>query len=316
LPKKEIIAPPKPTLLNFLESYIKERKSVLKGKGKIFKTLLNHLITYKKWRKKAKFDYEDITLDFFNDFLIKYLYEKNQFATNYAAKLVDTIRQIMEEAEERGYHSNRTYSSKKFRVSQVEVDNIYLSTTELTKMYEYDLSQNERLERVRDLFIVGCYTGLRFSDFTNIRSEHIVCIEGKYYISLITQKTSQQVTIPMKSCVKDIYEKYGNQMPKAITNQKMNDYLKELGKLIGLDEKISITSMKGGKRIDEIIPKHDLISTHTARRSFATNAYKEKIDPMKIMKITGHTTERQFLKYIKVNSEENAQLMAEHSFFN
>ena len=104
-------------------------------------------------------------------------------------------------------------------------------------------------------------------------------------------------------------------MPRQITNQKMNEYLKDLGELLKFEEDILIVKTKGGKREETVFKKYDLISCHTARRSFATNSFKAGVPSISIMKITGHTTEKSFLQYIKISNEENAVLMAQNSFF-
>ncbi|MDO9580464.1 MAG: hypothetical protein Q7J06_07845 [Bacteroidales bacterium] len=95
----------------------------------------------------------------------------------------------------------------------------------------------------------------------------------------------------------------------------MNQYLKVIGELAGLSNKISITRTKGGKKTKTAIPKYMLIHTHSCRKSFATNAFLAGVPTLAIMKITGHTTENQFLKYVKISEEENANNLINHKFF-
>jgi integrase len=95
----------------------------------------------------------------------------------------------------------------------------------------------------------------------------------------------------------------------------MNEYLKEIGKLAGLTETIKVSTTKGGFRFDESFEKWQLITTHTARRSAATNMYLAGIPTISIMKITGHHTEKAFLKYIRISQEDNALKLMEHPFF-
>ena len=148
---------------------------------------------------------------------------------------------------------------------------------------------------------MGCETGLRFSDFSQISEENIQTINGVDLLRMVQQKTEDNVTIPLKTIAKAILKKYDNKLPKAITNQKMNLYLKELCELAELDE--VITLRRGGGVVTD--KKYNLISTHTARRSFATNAYLARVPSIAIMKITGHRSEKSFLKYIKVDSLES-----------
>ncbi len=96
----------------------------------------------------------------------------------------------------------------------------------------------------------------------------------------------------------------------------MNKYLKEIGEISGIDETIKIAITRGGKTENNLFPKFDLMTTHTARRSFSTNAYLMDIPSISIMKITGHRTERSFMKYIRISQEDNANKLANHPFFN
>ena len=136
---------------------------------------------------------------------------------------------------------------------------------ELEKFEKLDLSASPRLEKVRDLFLIGCYTGLRFSDFTQIKPENI--ITEKSIIQVRTQKTGERVSIPLHRTVKKILAKYDNFLPKAYTNQVMNRYLKDVASLAGLKETVETTITRAGKVEKTPSKKFDLVSTHTARRS-------------------------------------------------
>jgi integrase len=134
-------------------------------------------------------------------------------------------------------------------------------------------------------------------------------------VKIRTQKTGETVVTPLKGYVKEIIKKYGGIPPQAISNQKMNNYLKELGQLGEIEEPILISATKGGVRQTETFKKWELITTHTARRSFVTNAYLQNVPTISIMKITGHRTEKSFLKYIKISQEDNANKLVNHPFF-
>ena len=139
--------------------------------------------------------------------------------------------------------------------------------------------------------------------------------EGGTYINILTQKTSTKVVIPLNPIVINILKKYDGFIPAPLSNQKMNQYLKVIGELAGLTSKISITRTKGGIKTKTAIPKYNLIHTHSCRKSFATNAFLAGVPTLAIMKITGHTTENQFLKYVKISEEENANNLINHKFF-
>jgi integrase len=306
---------PTKTLFDFIQQVIGEKKLQEQSTTKIFSVFFNHLKAFAAFKGKKYFDFEDITLDFSYVF-INYLYaEPRKHSTNYASKMLDILRQILDDATERGYNTKLDYKSKRFKIAKEDVQHIYLNISELKILYEYDFSTNERLERVRDLFIVGAFTGLRFSDFTSLKPEHIKSIDDVNMIQIITQKTSESVTIPLHPYVKAIFERNNGKIPRPLSNQKMNDYLKEIGEIVGIDGQEAIVKSVAGKPVKETLPKYQLVSTHTARRSFATNAYKMGIPTIAIMKITGHRTEQQFMKYIKVSKEENAVLISDNPFF-
>ena len=160
------------------------------------------------------------------------------------------------------------------------------------------------LDKVRDLFLVGCWTGLRYSDWNKVYPKN-------GFITLNQQKTGRPVVIPVHSTVEKILNKYEGDLPKPITNQKFNEYLKQVAKLADFKEAVTKQITRGGKVETEIKPKWKLVTTHTARRSFATNMYKAGIPSITIMAVTGHRTETAFLKYIKVTPQEHAEKMRE-----
>ena len=294
----------KHNLFSFIDNYINsvaKRESTLKG----YRNTLKHLLNFKNSKRK-KYDFEDINLEFYNEFN-NYLTQKMGFKINTIGKQFKNIKVFLNEASERGYATNKDYRSKKFKVVSEDVDSIYLNEKELEHIFNIDLSDNLRLDRVRDLFIVGCYTGLRFSDFSTIQSENI----ANGFIKIKTIKMNKPVVIPIHSFVARIMKKYkgefDNSLPPALSNQKMNDYLKEIGVLATINEKVQVSHLIKGKRENNVYLKSNLISTHTARRSFATNLYLGDFPTISIMAITGHKTERAFLKYIKVTPEQHAQ---------
>jgi len=214
----------------------------------------------------------------------------------------------MQEAKRRKFHTINDFQD--FKHQKEKVVKISLSFDELESIFNLDLSSTPRLEKVRDLFLVGAYTGLRFSDFVAIKPDHIFEEQGKRYIMLHTQKTNTQVTIPLLPIPAQILQKYHFTTPK-LSNQKMNAGLKELGEIAQLNEKIVDVRTKGGKRVDQTFKKWEKLSSHAARRSFATNFFLKGVPAAVLMQITGHSTERQFMQYINVNQKTNASRFAE-----
>lgn len=252
-----------------------------------------------------KLDFDTIDLDFYGDFT-EYLTNKKRFSANNVGKYIQTLKTFLNEATAKGQNAKTDYKSRRFKVVKESSDSIYLAESELQALYEFDLTKTPRLERVRDLFLVGCWTGLRFSDLTNIHPEHV----KEDVLRLEQAKTGGKVVIPCHPIVKAVLEKYKGSLPRAISNQKMNDYLKEICYAFGMVELVHKSITKAGARVTQTFEKWELVSTHTARRSFATNAYKMGIPTITIMRITGHRTEKAFLSYIKLSEEEHAQIIA------
>jgi len=301
-------------LLEWMESEIEIMKQDKKhGSIQVYNSLLRHLREFSKSRK-YKLTFESVNIDFYEQFK-DYLLNEKKLLTNTFGKQVKTFKTFLNLATEKGVNTNLTYKSRLFKVTQEEIDHIYLTSEELDLLYEVALSKKLYLDRVRDLFLIGCHTGLRFSDFSQLKKENLEKTKQGYVFNVKTYKTSERVVIPVKPVVKEIWDKYKGELPRAISNQKMNEYLKELGEFAGITNKVIIKKTSGKEVREKILPKFQLISTHTARRSFATNAYLSGIPAISIMKFTGHRTESSFMKYIKVSQERNASLLMEHSFF-
>ncbi|MES2138900.1 MAG: site-specific integrase [Bacteroidota bacterium] len=279
---------------------------------RIYKRSKDLLLEFSRGRKN-KIDFDSINLDFYFDYTA-FLTNEKKFSTNTIGKHIRTLKIFLNDATERGLNTSFAYKSKRFKIQNEKTESIYLTEKELEDIYKLDLSNNPRLDKVRDLFLVGCWTGLRFSDFSTITPENI---KGDF-IEIETQKTKQKVLIPIHNTVKQIMKKYKgkypNSLPPSISNAKMNEYIKEFAKMDikSLEVSTSKTFTKGGINITKSSEKHKLITTHTARRSFATNLYKDKVPAYTIMQITGHKTEKAFLSYIKVTNDEHAKILQLH----
>lgn len=272
---------------------------------KTYKTLRGHLQAFDlKERKKTTF--ETVTLDFYYKYT-SFLNAKG-LSANAISKDIQILKVIMGEAVDLGLTSNLQCKHKKFAVSRDETDAIFLTENELLKIYRHDFSTQPRLERVRDLFVFGSYVGLRFSDYSDVKPDNIVTDEGDLFIKMITKKTGELVIIPCNPIVVEIFNKYGkntNKLPKAPSNQKFNDYIKEVCKQVGLIEKGRL-STEPTKQLWECV------TSHTARRSFATNYYLSGFPTIDLMKITGHKTEKAFMKYIRITKLDTAKRLNIH----
>ncbi|UUW09777.1 site-specific integrase [Flavobacterium plurextorum] len=307
-----ILKPKKQTFIEFIDKYINESKSNKReGTIKVYNTTFKYLKEYAS--KQKTIDFENITLEFYNNYTA-FLYQEHSLSANTVGKHIKTIKSFMNEATERGINENLEFRKKKFKTIREEADTVYLSIKELKDFEKLKLSASPSLEKARDLFLIGCYTGLRFSDFTQIKPENINL--EKSMLLIRTQKTSERVAIPLHKTVKAIMKKYNYNLPAAFTNQVMNTHIKTIASLAGLKGETETTITRGGNIEKSASPKFKLISTHTARRSFATNIYLAGVPTISIMKITGHKTERSFMAYIRISQEENADKLLTHPFFN
>ncbi len=300
----------KPTLFSLAQRFI-DGEIKFRGKDKSQSSLDNysavtkHLKAYQIF-SKSRVDFDTIDLDFFYSY-VNYLKRNQKLAVNTIAKDISIIKVFMGEAVDLEYTDNMKFRHKKFAFNEEETDHVYLTEDELAQLYALKIT-NKKLDEVRDLFIFGAWVGLRFSDFSNIQPENIIQIDGDYFIKMITQKTKELVIIPCNPVVMEIFEKYANRpnkLPKTISNQKFNDYIKDVCKLAEFKEKGRVTT-----KPKDILA--DLVSSHTARRSFATNYYLQGFPTIDLMKITGHKTERSFLKYIRVSKLDTAKRLSEH----
>lgn len=307
----------------FMSYYISLCKdgTILNGKGVqlVPGTIRNYISTQsviKKYcaNRKIKLKMDDVSVDFYNDF-IKYLNEathaRGRYKPNVIGKFMKNIKVILRYAYDNGYTSNEDFKRKEFKAYKENVETIYLNEEELNRLYQLELPDNQA--QVRDSFLLSCCTGLRYSDISRLEKKHLNFKEKM--ISIVTQKTNAMVVIPMHPRVEEIFEKYGNQPPTVQCNQSTNRMLKKLCRMADITDLISIIETAGGQKKEVTYEKCELVTSHTGRRSFATNAYKAGISSLSIMQITSHTSESSFMRYIRVSKEENALSLQGHAFF-
>lgn len=256
-------------------------------------------------RSKTTWDsFDSNWLNRFINFLHTQGLSQNTIHKHYKA-----LKQVLKQASAEGVNSNDKWQLRDFSVAQEKVQNFSLFESEMKVLEDLDLSGNQKLERVRDQFLLECWTGVRFSDLDKLSD---IDLDSDTF-KVTTQKTGTEVYIPITEPVKKIvrrYRKRGEGLPPVISNQRFNDYLKELGKLAGLNRKFRKSYTKGGERIDEVHEIWEVLTSHVGRRSFATNMFHRGIPLVNIMKITGHRTEEEFMKYINVDSEMSAKMIA------
>ncbi len=309
--------------LSFIDYYIDlcRKGAITNSKGIKLQdgSIRNYLSTrsalerYSKARR-TKLRFEDITMEFYHDFM-SYLngstHARGQYKPNVIGKYQKNIKVFMRYAFENGYTLNADFKKREFKVLQEDVDTVYLTKDELQKLYALDLSGS--LAEIRDSFLIGCYTGLRFSDISRLGRQHI---REDGMIDIVTQKTDQRVIVPINSVVREILGRYGDSMPTVQSNQATNRTIKKICRMAEITSPVSIRDTSGGVTQDKLFEKADLITTHTARRTAATLMFLSGLPTESIMKITGHKTIASYLRYIRVSAEENAlNLKRDSAFF-
>lgn len=295
-------------LLEFLDYYV-ETSGMRPNTMKSYKQTARNLREYEQ-EKNIKLTFERIDIDFHANF-IQYLKGKN-YSVNSIGDRIKVLKSILRASHERGLHDNTDYQKKAFTRPKEETTAVYLNDDELMRIYKLKLSDDKKLDNVRDWFIIASYTGLRFSDLSSLTNNNI----KDDVIEIKTSKTGATVTIPLHSYVKQILEKHKYSLPKIVSNQKFNEYIKNVAKEAKINDPVLMEEIRGNLKTQKSEPKYSLVTAHTARRSFATNAFLAGVPTIQIMRLTGHKTEKVFMTYIKITGKENARKLQLHPFFN
>ena len=272
-----------------------------------FAAVKNHLTNFR----------EGLTFEFFdeqglNDY-VGYLRDVKEMRNSTIGKQLNFLKWFLRWAFKKGLHQNNAYDSYKPKLKSTQKKIIFLTWEELNKLREFEIpAAKQALDRVRDVFLFQCFTGLRYSDVFNLRRSDI---KGDH-IEVTTVKTSDSLIIELNNHSKAILDKYkdvvfeDDKVLPVITNQKMNDYLKELAELAGIDEPVRQTYYRGNERIDEVTPKYVLLGTHAGRRTFICNALALGIPPQVVMKWTGHSDYKAMKPYIDIADDIKANAMS------
>lgn len=219
---------------------------------------------------------------------------------------------MVRRAGQYNYAVDSTYDEIDMRLEDTNA--VFLSMNEITRIYYYKFENQDKRkakERIRDLFVVGCLTALRYSDYSALTKDNL----QNGYIVKRTKKTNVDVKVPAHDYVKEIFAKYGGNIPSGLCIQYFNKYLKVIMQEIGLNDKITYSFTKGGKLQTVTREKWELISSHTARRSAATNMYLTgRMKTLEIMKLTGHRSEHNFFRYIRLTGEDTARSISGDMF--
>lgn len=246
---------------------------------------------------------------------LEYLRKKN-IRNSTAAKYAGFLREFLRWAAKEGYNPTSFHElwRPKFKGGDGSLrEIIYLEWEELMRLYSFEFPEKDApyLGPVRDAFCFCCFTSLRYSDLAKLRRADIV---GDH-LYVVTQKTADPLRIELNKYSRAILEKYkGIEFPEGralpvLSNQKMNDHLKEIGRLCGFDSPHHIVFFIGSKRYEENVPKWSVLSTHAARRTFVVNALRLGIPSDVVMSWTGHSNHKAMRPYTKIVDTLKAQEM-------
>lgn len=321
------------TFTEYFRDFTEEKKrNAPRNTAKQYITALNFLCAYER-AKRARITFQDVDMRFYEHFRT-YVYSQG-YSANYFGSLIKCYKNAYKIARDRDkLHALNEISLRGFSAPNVVAKTIYLSLEELQRIVDVEITPTtllatfpdlhtgdisemanlarkaEALNVIRNKFLLGAYTALRVSDFNHLRDVHI---QGDYF-RITTQKTGAVVVIPIHPVIRKMIAD-GFDISTPVSDQKINKHIKEVARLAGITQPVEGTKLIDHRAVVGFYPKCDLITTHTARRSAATNMYKAGIPTISIMRITGHTTEKSFMKYIKITAEENAELMAKNAFF-
>ena len=321
----------------------KSARTITAGTIKTYKGTLAQLQAYAKKRHKVV-DFDDITMDFYDDWRKFFLEKKDAkgnprpYSPNTIGKHIKNLKIFLYAAKDMKLTTRDDFESARFSADSKDVENVYLTEERVQQMYETDFEDARTIDRLmkqapndeerdamkdqltrrtpkllneaKDIFTVGCLTGQRVSDYKRISEEMFRTLSYcKEYIYLQQTKTQKWIYIPLDIRVRVILQKYGGKLPH-IYDQDLNERIKVIGRLLGWRENGGIMELHGMMEVPTQKKFYELIKTHTARRTFATNAYKRKISLSSIMIITGHSTEAMLRKYLKLDNVEKAMMAA------
>lgn len=302
--------PAKKRSVNIFEAfdiYIEEKKnSDADNTIKKYTSTLNHLTEF--CGKRTNIDFLDLNLSFLERFK-SYLIKEVRHTHNTVVKYSKAIKGFVKWAEERGYNPNPDYI--KFKIEgEKEPAIIYLNWEELMHLHSMKI-ESEHLRQLRDVFCFGCFTGQRYSDIANLTPKHIV--DGIWINAPIKSHNAKPLYIPLNNYAKEIIDKYkdlptGKALP-VISNQKMNEYLKDLGELAEFFSPVTIYRFIGGKRIEKTLQKYQVLTTHIMRKTFVTNALSLGMQAATIKEFTGHKSEKDFNRYLAVITADKIKAM-------
>lgn len=313
--RKKAISQKEKTFFDYFDEFTKEmgcKNDWTEATFQKFASLKKHLENFDSKINFSKLDEKglDSLIEYFRNVPIG----KNTIGMRNSTigKQIGFLKWFLRWVTSKNYNTEIAFQSYRPNLKSYEKRVVFLEWDELMSVYNAEIPDNKKyLERVRDVFCFCCFTSLRYSDVANLKRSDVF----KEYISITTIKTADNLKIDLNDYSKAILSKYKNKsfphnnaLP-VISNQRMNEYLKELGKLCNIDKQITITYFKGNKRYDEVYSKYELLGTHTGRRTFICNALILGIAPQIVMKWTGHSDYKAMKPYIDIADNAKSEAM-------
>lgn len=301
-PKKEIIN----ANVQFWQvwgNYLEYKKNNFKERSFVkFKALENHLKGFET-HSRIPLHLNLMTADVFGrlqDYFYKVPKKGTGLNTQTTAKYIELFKMFLNWAVQHKYTDNASFQEFK-AIQQPDTLKVVLTAEDVEKIKKAPLAGKNYLSNVRDLLILSILTGLRYSDYSRIKTEHIKQYEeGFKALAIRQEKTNEFVEIPLTAEAESIITKLIAGDTHPVSNQRMNAYVKELCKISEVDELFEIHKFQGKHKSTKRIPKHELITTHTGRRTFATNLMIQGVSPLTVMKFTGHKDYKSFTKYVNI----------------
>jgi integrase len=306
----------------------KERTKVVSYSKKLLEAKKNSIgiTTYRSYNQtiklldkyQGKFNlilkFDEINMSFYRNFVS--LLEDEDYSLNSIGKHIKNLKTFLNDALINGVTNTIIFKNRSFAVTKEVTSDVYLSNNEIEILANKDFSKNPQIQLARDIFLIGCYSGQRVSDYNGLTEENIDVLDGHKFIKINQKKTKAVVHIPITDVIKKIMLRYDNYFPTKMSEPVLRKNIKIACEIVEFNDLISVSYTKGGKWIKKRVPKYELVKTHTARRSFCTNYFLAGKPIQNIMLYSGHKTEKEFCKYVRVEKEQEALSVFKSGFFN
>lgn len=298
-------------VFDFIDKYIQDNKASREPASLcVYKSLKSHLQSFEVSKRK-KITFDKIDYAFFMDFQNFLINNRTKRTPNglgnvTIAKQLSTLKTFLNYARVQGIKVSDKYRDFKIKKESLEV--LALTNEEFETLFNFDLSENKKLDQVRDVFCFSCATGFRYSDLAQLKREHIKAGEMR----LTVTKTRQKLTVPLNPYSQSILDKYAaiHRPLPVISNQKMNEYLKELCKKAGINDPVQIVRFRGARREEKTYPKYELVRVHTGRKTFATLSLEKGMSAEEVMKIGGWKSYTSFARYVNITEKRTKIVMS------